>query len=510
MNALMKFSANIRNLPLLPVALLLSAVLSAWLIYSNPVLNDDAYSYLLAADLYQTQGMAAVLDSFGWYGYSILIALLNTILPGEASSSAQVLNSLSYLLLIWSFIRLSELIWPDEKVHWFALAVILGFPLLNEMRYFIIRDTAFWALSITALLHLIRFARFGKIRNALLWCLCSLAAVVFRLEAILPLLLTPLALLSSGKSAGLQVKPLLQIEGLLLILTSSIFLLAMSIDIQLTELMRFAYRYYLPLLLNLGSLLNEDALTLFNSQFSDSSIPVNAKQGIGIVLLVASNCYAVLTNLIAALTPILCITIIASMLRKHLPRLPLYARNILLLSMLCSLLSLLTFQFIMHFQTQRYATLLCLQLLLLLPGILAVLWRKAVANGSSLRFKAVFAFLCFYFFTDSLISFGYSKGYLIEAEDWVHNNLPQDAELATNIYAIAYANGQVFIPDVSAKQIATVLNGADKATFVVVQVKAADKAGQQLLESQQNLHLLQSFGNKHGDEARIYSNLATN
>src|SRR5690606_30843902 len=150
------------------MAVLLSCLFSLIRIIDNPLLNDDAYKYLRAAELFNTDGISAVLDNYGWYGYSILIALADRVLPGGLLTSAHVLNTACYALLVLVFIsictscykpttahdpvRYHEPAKDRQRLQLFSAFVILAFPLINEMRYYLIRDIAYWAFALLSLL----------------------------------------------------------------------------------------------------------------------------------------------------------------------------------------------------------------------------------------------------------------------------------------------------------------------------------------------------------------------
>ena len=63
------------------------------------------------------------------------------------------------------------------SVHWLGALTILAYPLINEMRYFLIRDFAFWGFALLSLLHLVRYHQHGRWHNALYWCLALLTAI---------------------------------------------------------------------------------------------------------------------------------------------------------------------------------------------------------------------------------------------------------------------------------------------------------------------------------------------
>jgi hypothetical protein len=502
------------RLPLVPLALLASLLFSLLLTLGQPVLNDDAFSYLRAAERFQQDGFAGVLSDYGWYGYSILIALADGVLPGGLDVSAHVLNALCYLLLTGVFMALQRDSGANQRQLLLGAGVVLLFPLLNEMRHFIIRDVAYWAFSLLALLQLSRLARATSVRQglplALAWCGSTLLATLFRLEALLPALVAPLVLLAvPGGSADRQPA---RIEGLhamlllyltLLLCAVLVLLLALAAGIHLPELMGFAWRYYLPLLLDLGGVLREDALALNAVLFTPQNFPGTGNLAVGLLILVFGYAASVLLNLVAALgVPFTLLLVLGWQQRRHvLPRAVLapwlgYA--------VPALLALLVFQFIMHFQTQRYAALLALLLLVWLPGLLEQWWQQAEQQGKARRFRLTLACFCCYFAVDSLVSFGYSRQHIEQAEQWLLQELPADATLATNSFQLAWSSGRIRDYDKTQRDAARAIQDGAAAEYLALDLKQADTNSRQALEQTPSLELVTNFSNERGDEVRIY------
>jgi hypothetical protein len=517
----MSGSKALASLPVLPLALLVSLLFSLLLTLNNSQLNDDAFKYLRAAELFQQDGIDAVLRDYGWYGYSILMALADHVLPGGLDTSAQVLNALSYALLTAVFIVLQRESGAGCRQLLLAAGVVLLFPLLNEMRHFIIRDAAYWAFSMLAILQLARLMNAASLQQglplALAWCGSTLLASVFRLEALLPAVIAPLALLVSGrKAAGSTLHPtglhlMLLLYALLLASAVMLFLLGLAADVRLLELMGFAWRYYLPLLLDLGNVLREDALALNAAIFTTENFPNHNNTAVGLLVLCFAYSTSVLINLVNALGLPFTLLLLLGM-RQRLRVLPRTLAAAWLGYALPALLALLVFQFIMHFQTQRYAALLALLLLLWLPGMLEQWWQRAEQEGKTRRFRLTLAFFCFYFAVDSLVSFGYSKQHLEQAEQWLLEELPADAALASNSFQLAWRSGRIENYDRTQRDVALTLQTATEAAalnatsdnYLALELKQSDTGGRQLLEQSETLELVTSFSNERGDEVRIY------
>lgn len=513
MSAPMPSSKPRLSLPVLPMALLVSLLFSLVLTLVHPILNDDAFKYLRAAEIFQQDGIDRMLQDYPWYGYSILIALVDGVLPGELVASAHVLNALCYLLITGVFITLQREAGANLRQLLLAAGVVLLFPLLNEMRYFIIRDAAYWAFSLLALLQLVRLARVTSVAQgvplALAWCGSMLLATLFRLEALLPAVLAPLAVLALNRTDGAGTTRLSGLQTALLLYASLLLgmllalLLALAAGIHLPELMSVAWRYYLPLLLDLGSVLRDDALTLNAVLFSEQNFPSRDNLGVGLLILMFTYTLSVMLNLVMALgLPFTLLLLLG--LRQRQCVLPRTVAVPWLGYAVPALLALLFFQFIMHFQTQRYAALLALLLLLWLPGLLEQWWQHAEQQGKARRFRLTLAFFCFYFAMDSLVSFGYSRQHIVQAEQWLLQELPADASFATNSFQLAWRSGRIANYDQTQRDVALTLQGAADSDYLALDLKQPDTETLRLLEPNSALELVTSFSNERGDEVRIY------
>jgi hypothetical protein len=156
----------------------------------------------------------------------------------------------------------------------------------------------------------------------------------------------------------------------------------------------------------------------------------------------------------------------------------------------------------MHFLTQRYALLLCLLLLSLVPLILDDLYAAARQRGTLKRFHAIFGFYCFYYLVDSLVSFGYSQQHIVDGLAWTRSDMPAGASLKTNNFAVAYHSGRVADYDKTVRDTSVVVQDSTTGDYLVLDVGHDDDT--QALDSNPQLKPLERFANERGDEVRIY------
>src|SRR5690606_36760526 len=182
-------------------AILASLLLSLLHALLNPMPNVDAFTYVRTAEVYLEQGLFA---AFAWYPsatYPVLIAWIHQMTGLNLFVSGQVINAMVYALLTYTFITLVMEIHRradttgTDRIALLAAITILVFPQLTEYRYFLIRDIGALAFLLMGLLQLMRVERERWLRQALLFTLFTLAAALFRAEALVYLLLGPCTLL---------------------------------------------------------------------------------------------------------------------------------------------------------------------------------------------------------------------------------------------------------------------------------------------------------------------------
>lgn len=498
-------STRAARLPLAPLAVLTSCLFSLIVILQNPLLNDDAYKYLRAAEVFNAEGARAVLESFGWFHYSILVALLDRIVPGGLVVAAHVLNTALYALLTHAFLQLSRELRPTPRAQLFAALCILALPLTNEMRYFLVRDIGFWAFALLSLVHFIRFARSGDPRLAARWSAALVAATLFRLEGLLLMALLPWLLLLPDATAPLaqRAQRCGQLVGILAAVVLAVTLAALLGGLSLPELVAYAYRWYLPLLGELPGLLSSTAEGIGTALFTPDNYPGSDNTGISFVIALFSYLLVLLANLVNALTlPLALLVVYGRCVVAPGPASAQPAARALNGYIAVAALALLLFLAIMHFLTQRYAALLVLLVLAQVPPVLDELHARAQGAGRLRLFHGWVLAFAFYYLVDSLVSFGYSQQHVEDGIAWAHAELPAGAELKTNNFAIAYGSGRIVDYDMTQRDPLAVAETATSGDYLMLEVdndSVLDVAAAwpQLVE-------VTRFANERGDAVRVY------
>ncbi len=422
-------------------AALISLLLSGLAVALGLTPNPDGYTYLRTAEIFLEDGLRAAFAHYHWASYSLLIALFQ-YLPGvDLFAAAQLVNAVLYALLTVVFMTLLREIDPSRRMAWIAAVTILVYPHLNEFRFTLIRDIGFLALSLLGLLYLARYYRDSGMTHAAGFCAACVAAALFRVEALVFLLLAPFALLCDrSRSWRARWHGLLQLHGFAAGLALALFVAFFAAGINLLALLGDAANLYQPFLQQSERTFFGDTSELTQAIFTEHAALFSERYTI--LLLVTGLGAILITKIIESIgTPYLMVLAWGAWQRRI--RLP---RHLLVpgaFYLLLAFLVPLAFILLTRFMTTRYTMLLCTLLVLLVPLIVERAWRDARREGWTRRFAWVVGLLAVYCAFDSHVSFGDRKTYLPETVDWINRNTNPDAPLRTNLQYIGWATGRV-------------------------------------------------------------------
>jgi hypothetical protein len=175
---------------------LLGLIISCQVIYiQHGWINDDSVLYFEMARLFSVGEWKHGIELFDWPFYPALISIASKLSHLSIQSSAQLLDVIFFSVTTYSFINLIRLAGGNKA------SIISGTFLLLSSSYIVgdvlpmlLRDQGFWAMYLTSLVYFIRFYRAQKLSDALLWQVCAILAVLFRIEAITFLVCLPLIL----------------------------------------------------------------------------------------------------------------------------------------------------------------------------------------------------------------------------------------------------------------------------------------------------------------------------
>lgn len=422
---------NWRQLDIRIYAVAASLLISVFTILFAQQANDDAYTYIRTAELIHSEGITAAFQHYSWASYSTLIYLVS-LLGTDLFTSAYIVNGLFYALLVFAFISIVKEVDDSDLTLELAAITILVYPELNEYRYFIIRDTGFWALCVLSLWQFLKYSKSPNITTAAIFCSTLLLASLLRAEAALYLLLVPLVLLlDQSRISGFRSFANLYA----LIIASIVAALAVSavvgMDIQ-QLFIRFVsvYEPFLNQSINPSQEQSyEIARTLFNEHAAAYS------QEYITLFMIAGLTAVLLANLSSGIGGPFLLVYLAGLFRGSIGAAKEFRKPVFAF-MLVNLLILFSFVFLTRYLSSRYTILMCILLSLFVPFILSS-WLRA-RNDSRNGVIFVIALLFTYCFVDSYFSFGKSKDYLDDAVEWVVQQRDSGRSMVTNNHALAY------------------------------------------------------------------------
>jgi hypothetical protein len=501
----------------------LSLVLSLWHALVNPIPNPDGFEYVRVAEVFLEQGLGAAFALYPSATYPVLIGLLQGMGLGPFVAG-QVLNAACYALLVNVFISLVLAIRDTRRLAILAALVVLVFPQLNEYRFYLIRDIACIALVLAGTLQLMRYAQAPAWREAVLFCGCLLSAALFRAEALVYLLCSPLVLLAGagpGHFAGRpapteQTAPTatgawLRLQGLVLGLglAGVVALGLLGVDVPGT-LQRIA-AVYLPFvsaaLPSSDAAVSPVAVAVFGEYAAEFS-------GEYLWLFMAGGMSALLLLKLAAGFGGPALLVLYYGWRTG--SLPLRDRALrpLLFNALIAFGVLLGFLLLTRFLSTRYTLLFCVLLLPLLPLVLDAAIERLPTQPRARLLRGTALFLLLFCAVDAHISFGRSKHSLEQASAWLREQAAPGAVLLTNSNYVAYYSGMVADYDKVYRYVAPSL--ADTAAPGTLLAMSLDRGMRQWLEQRVNagqLAQLAAFPQRDGapdgqPDFAIYQRLA--
>jgi hypothetical protein len=482
------------------IAVAISLVISIIIILIPDTPNNDAFTYIRAAEIFQQQGLTAAFQHYSWASYSILIALLSN-LGFNLFTSALLINSVFYALLVHSFLSIVKEIDESKVLLLLAAVSILFYPQLNEFRSFIIRDTGFWALTIFSLYQLLLYSRLQTPIYGFMFCAALLFAATFRVEAIAFLVTVPFALLLDKRSERTPVKVFLSLYGII-VLAMVLALIAVSIaGFSIVQLFTNYVSVYLPIITvtvspdpqlaaDISALLFSEHAALFSQEY----LPIFIAAGLVAILL------ANLFNGIGG--PYLIILICGIVKRNSVEKLQKQICLPLLAYMLVNLLVILSFLFLTRYMTSRYTMVFSILLSLYVPLIF-----YGLLNSATVQKKRLIVFIGLFFSycaIDSYVSFGEKKAFVEDSIEWIEQNANPGTGLHTNNNSIAYYSGLVENYDELTTHITqSRIESANVGDLIVVELNHSSRQLFNSAGAASYLNHLQDFPSMDKGEPRI-------
>jgi hypothetical protein len=224
-------------------------------------INSDSILYLEAAKLFSLGHWESGFKIFPWPFYSLWIAATHKLTSLGVHHAAQLLNVFFFAVATYAFTAIIRLC-GGKQIELVAggLIFLSSQYMVGDVLEMLMRDEGFWAFFLTSLIFLIRYHQRHQLRDALLWQIFIIFAVLFRIEAITYLLLLPLALLSSSSRLSINIKTIVKTYSIHVLLAIAIILLAVAIP-----------EFSIAMLGRLNEVFTLDVVNQFIAKFKDKS-----------------------------------------------------------------------------------------------------------------------------------------------------------------------------------------------------------------------------------------------
>ena len=414
------------------IAISVSLLLSFWAINADDILNNDGVEYLKSSRAMLQGDWAVAIETYKWPFYSALIALVSSISGLTLTASAHTVNAVAYVWLMLAFVAMVQLLGGKRSTLWFALLVILAFPMLNKYRPYLIRDPAFLALFLSACYYFFLYLKTGRRRDNAIAIGFFLAAALFRLEGLVYLLLAQSYLF--GQQLGDTRKrwlymTMLATTALLLLVFMSWWLFSStdelgyaSIFTRPVDFMQAAWGQILQPIEYRLEVIEKHILVGFSRSYSVLVLFMSAFSMVFVQVLHASYYLYFALWFLAWRRGLL------------FPQAALYRPWEFLV--LTSFVILFSFVVAQWFLTTRYALPVVVLLLLAVPFWLNDAFAAPKSNGRRWAFWLAILLIVLSGFKSLDIST--RKHYLKEAAVWMQKNIPADASIYTNNRILAH------------------------------------------------------------------------
>lgn len=483
------------------LAALCSVVLSIWSLFLHPVINHDGVTYLRTA-----AGLAADTQDvrlYYWPFYSYLIQWAQLLTNVDLLTAARIINILLDALLAFAFVHLVAEAGGDNKTKWWALVIILSLPYLNDNRSEIIRDHGYWAFFTLAAVFYFRMYRQFKLSTLLGWVASLLLATLFRIEGLVFLAMAPLGLLlNDAQGVKQRLKWVATLYLPLLLVAVLWFFMADSLSLfqgRITELQRYF----------------QDFINIFQQDFPHKAALLKQKvlphvgQDIATFSIYLIPLLMIAKDVITAVTiPYMLILVFRSYFKPRLADDNLTKAWLYLV--LLNVVLLLVFVLIRQIMVARYVMPLAFLLLIPVSFALADFFTRAKQSHQAKHKVVYYAILLgvVMLFADGLISTSERKTYIIDAADWVRENLPQESVLASNddLLKFHFYVNQGYMDEVQYQTVDIRFQTIKNARYLVLPVKRG-KPNNQGLEKIKGFTFEKQteFLNKKGDGYIIYA-----
>ncbi|WP_417535410.1 hypothetical protein [Methylophaga sp.] len=390
---------------------------------TDQLINSDGVLYLNMARAYIEGGLAATASMYNWPFFSILIAVIHQFTGLQLELSGQIINSLLFVVFTDALVLIANKLLSNLRYVFIASLLILCFSTLNDYRSYIIRDIGYWAFISISIYRIIIFLEKPNWQNGIYWQLSSLLALLFRVEAIVIILATPLFIVfqlgfRDGLKSAIKLCSLFLLGG---VLAAAVFTQQQGMKsafgklLSVTEFLDHS---------SITEVFHEKATILGKELLSQYS------ERYGGMILASGLVYMLLAKIITGLSPLNLIFFTMAKVQQKTGSSESNTRRFLLFFIGINLIILLAFLFKHYFISTRYAVMLITALMLLmLPAMCRLIDDYWLAKN-----KFALTLIPFLLLASLIDTFTTSvtKGYIKETAIWASQNLPENSRVLTN------------------------------------------------------------------------------
>lgn len=476
------------------------------------MINTDGYLYFVTAKVFSEQGLVAATQLFTWPFYPVLMSTLNKYLSIPIEYAPMIITGLFYLLLIYSFISLIKQLGGGKQEQFLGGLLLVTLPLLNNYLESVIRDHGYIAFLFFGMTQLVKFAHKPSFIQSLLWSMSVILASLFRVEALVIMLVTSLVLiLLPSNSLHQRVSRFIKINTPLFIICAAIglfYFFVPKISVYVTATRFHTLSDWFLMLIN-----QSYYLYIEKSEWVAASLSKAMKPERMWMIFIGGFGFYILFKLATGLTLLNCIGCY-----WHAKKNKFYwedKRWWIIYALVAVLTIMVIFYIALHyFLSQQYLLPLILTLLLLGTFGLSSLINYLRDNPPSHSRLMILLIVCFsYNIADILFTFGTSKTYIKEAANWSEINLPAESQIFTNHIPTAFYSNRLTQERYAQidKHYSKLPNASlikelqdNPFDYAVVYISRENKQLSNLIKAVPDMQPLNSFTNNKGDSIVVY------
>ncbi|MES2203778.1 MAG: hypothetical protein V4496_01005 [Pseudomonadota bacterium] len=179
------------------IIILATISLYVWQLHLYPMINPDGVTYIEAAAAYLTGGIKAAIalnDQAKWPFYSIFIAEVHSLTGQSLLLSEQILDASLIVISACFFLYLVRVLSQHKHASFWAIVIWLTWHAYAKWWPTIVRDHGLVTALLLSFYCYYRFTVTRQLLWALAWSFCLVLAELFRIEAVLYLLLIPFSI----------------------------------------------------------------------------------------------------------------------------------------------------------------------------------------------------------------------------------------------------------------------------------------------------------------------------